>query len=220
MDRMGIEAQRSTTLRRFFSTHPIDLVIDAGANIGQFGQLIRRKGYRGRILSFEPVGFVYQNLIRATERDALWQAKNVALGSETGEAKINVTANHTLSSLLKPAEMYRQFDPSTEVRTEVIRVETLDHVLAQDPARSILLKADVQGFEKQVLEGARKTLERSHAVYLELPVEHLYEGGWTFPEAISYMDHLGFTPAQFRTVSPLPHDRASAVEFDCLFRRK
>jgi hypothetical protein len=78
----------------------------------------------------------------------------------------------------------------------------------------------VQGFEKPVLEGASEVLRRVHALYVELPVEHLYEGGWTFAEAIQYLDALGFTPAQFRTVNSLPDDRACAVEFDCLFRRK
>jgi hypothetical protein len=78
----------------------------------------------------------------------------------------------------------------------------------------------VQGFERQVLDGATDTLKRTLAIYLELPVEHLYDGGWTFTEAIQHLDKLGFAPAQFRTVVPLPDDHSSAFEFDCLFRRR
>lgn len=219
LDALGIEAQRSTTLKRFIETHPIDLVVDAGANIGQFGSLIRRKGYKGRIISFEPVENVYQTLQRTVAGDPLWITHNLALGREAGTAKINVSNNHTLSSLLPPAETYREFDPSA-VWQESIRVDTLDSVLRQVPAENIFIKADVQGFEKEVLEGAKETLKRTHALYLELPIEHLYKGGWTFTDAINYLDDLGFTPAQFRTVNPLPHDRASAIEFDCLLRRK
>ncbi len=55
MDRFGIETNRSTTLRRFLSLHPIDLVVDAGANLVQFAQLVQEKGYRGRVSLFEHV---------------------------------------------------------------------------------------------------------------------------------------------------------------------
>ncbi len=104
--------------------------------------------------------------------------------------------------------------------TETVQVKRLDEVLSDDGARRILLEADVQGFEKQVLEGAAGILDRVHAICLELPIGHLYKGGWTFAEAITYLDTLGFAPAQFRSVNTMPNDRASAVEFDCLFRRK
>jgi FkbM family methyltransferase len=216
LDHLGIEAQRSTTLRRFFATHSIDLVVDAGANLGQFGNLIRRKGYRGRIWSFEPIGHVYDALRQVT--DANWKASRIALGSTPGHADLNVCVNHSLSSFLPV--LGNQGFAGTESVTERVAVDTLDNVLRGDPAASIFLKADVQGFEKQVLEGAAETLKRTQAIYLELPVEHLYEGSWSFPEAIHYLDALGFAPAQFRTVSPLPTDRSAAFEFDCLFRRK
>jgi hypothetical protein len=34
----------------------VDLVIDVGANVGQFGLGLRNRGYAKRILSLEPVG--------------------------------------------------------------------------------------------------------------------------------------------------------------------
>lgn len=220
-DRLGIEAQRSTTLRRFVASHPIDLVIDAGANLGQFGKLIRSKGYAGRILSFEPVASVHEALLRNINGDSSWKALRLALGSARDEMQINVCTNHSLSSFLPVARnALADCVAGTESVTETVAVETLDAVLREDPAASIFLKADVQGFEKQVLEGAMETLKRTRAIYLELPVEHLYDGSWSFVEAIHYLDGLGFTPAQFRTVVPLPDDRSSAFEFDCLFRRK
>jgi FkbM family methyltransferase len=220
LDRLGFEFQRSATLRRFIATHPIDLVIDAGGNLGQFAEMMRSKGYDRRIWSFEPVSHVHDALAARAKKDPLWRTSKVALGSSPGQAEIHVMSNHTLSSFLAPAEMMAAYDSGSETASETVEVDTLDRLLADDPARSIFLKIDVQGFEKPVLEGARRTLDRVHALYVELPVEQLYEGGWSFPEAISYLDELGFTPAQFRPVNTLPGDAASAVEFDCLFRRK
>lgn len=220
LDRLGIETNRSTTLRRFISLHPIDLVIDAGANIGQFGRSIRDKGYRGRIWSFEPVSSVFDVLRQTSAGDSNWAVSQFALGDQENLLHINVPANHTLSSFLQPSGLMKSFNAEGSLAVEEVAVKRLDDLLADDPSRRVFLKADVQGFERQVLDGAEKILDRVHAIHLELPIGHLYEGGWTFPEAIAHLDSLGFTPAQFRSVNSMPDDRASAVEFDCLFRRK
>ena len=220
MDRLGIEINRSTTLRRFFGEHHIDLVIDAGANLGQFAQLVRNKGYHGRIWSFEPVPSVFTALHSAARNIPNWEVSQFALGNADGMLTINVPSNHSLSSFLKPSELLASYDTVGGLITESVEVKRLDKVLHDDQAKQIFLKADVQGFEKQVLDGSTGILDRVHAIYIELPIAHLYEGGWTFGEAISYLDGIGFTPAQFRSVNSMMNDRASAVEFDCLFRRK
>lgn len=220
LDTLGIEIQQSATLSNFLRTREIDLVIDAGANLGQFARSIRSKGYRGRITSFEPVQYVFNALQHRASKDPLWTVSRAGLGSTLGTANINVMGNHTLSSFRKPTDLIRGYDKGTEVRTEQVPVVTLDHAIGNDPARSIFLKIDVQGYEKEVLQGATEILKRTIALYLELPVRHLYEGCWTFRDAIGFIDDLGFEPAQFRTVSPQANDPASAIEFDCLFRRK
>lgn len=220
LDHLGMEVQRSATLANFLSTRPIDLVVDAGANLGQFAQSIRQKGYSGRIHSFEPVGYVFDALSKFVATDQKWIATKAALGAEAGTAKINVYGNHTLASILKATDLLAQYDSDAAMMVEEVPVRTLDEVLEHDPAKHIFLKVDAQGFERQVLEGAPKTLDRTVALYLEVPIGHLYEGSWSFREAINFIDDLGFEPAQFRTVSFQPDDSASAIEFDCLFKRK
>jgi len=42
-------------LQALFARLKIDCVIDVGAHLGQFGRLVRRLGYEGTIISFEPV---------------------------------------------------------------------------------------------------------------------------------------------------------------------
>ena len=56
--RAGIElvrARKNPNLSDFIDNRRINLVLDVGANTGQFGQLLRRRGYAGQIISFEPV---------------------------------------------------------------------------------------------------------------------------------------------------------------------
>jgi hypothetical protein len=93
--------------------------------------------------------------------------------------------------------------------------------MADDPAQNVFLKIDVQGTEKAVLVGATETLKRCVGVQLELPMRTpIPKGVWSFREALDYMDGLGFVLAQNVPTNSFTDDRASAIEFDCVFRRK
>ena len=154
IDKFGVETNRSITLQRFFSEHNIDHVIDAGANIGQFGQLISGKRYKNRIWSFEPVSSVFLALQDVSRGSQNWNVGQFALGQADGTLEINVPSNHSLSSFLRPSALMASYDNIGDLATETVQIKRLDDVLRNDPAKKILLKADVQGFEKQVLEGA------------------------------------------------------------------
>ena len=49
-------------LARLIASCRIDCVLDVGAYYGDFGVLVRELGYRGRIVSFEPVADNYERL--------------------------------------------------------------------------------------------------------------------------------------------------------------
>src|SRR5436305_14828945 len=84
---LGIEVARARChqaypvhLDRLFADHRIDLVLDVGARQGEFGRFLRRNGYRGRIVSFEPVCSNYEILTKRTAADTLWSCRNEAVG--------------------------------------------------------------------------------------------------------------------------------------------
>lgn len=54
--------------------HRIEVVLDVGANDGDFGRKIRDEGYRGRIASLEPNPAAYERLCGAIVNDPLWEA--------------------------------------------------------------------------------------------------------------------------------------------------
>jgi len=78
----------------------IDAVLDVGANVGQYGEALRSSGYRGRIISFEPLGEAYGRLARHAAKDANWLAVHSAVGAEPGTLEIHVAANSHSSSAL------------------------------------------------------------------------------------------------------------------------
>jgi FkbM family methyltransferase len=219
--RFGFEIRKAGVerdLMDFVTNRGVNIVLDVGANVGQFGDLLRRKGYKGKIVSFEPIRAVYQTLTAKVAADGNWETRNFALGAKTEHTIINVAASSVFSSILPSTSASVRFDNKAIVsHIEEIEVKKLDDI-NRDTSGNILLKIDTQGFEKQVLEGGQHMLQRVKGVLLELPIVHLYEGNWQFHEAVEYMSQAGFVPAQIHPVNYHSVDDVSLVEVDCLFR--
>jgi FkbM family methyltransferase len=205
-------------LMDFVADRAIDTVLDVGANVGQFAGSLRAKGYRGRIISFEPMFAAYEALAAKATADDNWEVKNLALGAKSERTTINVAASSVYSSILPLTDTAVQFDNATAVtRMETIEVRKLDDV-CPDLSGNVMLKIDTQGYERQVLEGSQETLPMLKGILMELPIIHLYQSTWQFHEAVEFMAEAGFVPAQIHPVNYHPADGVSLVEVDCLFR--
>lgn len=182
------EASRTTALRRL----GIDLVIDVGANNGQYAEALRASGYNGRIFSLEPLPDAYRILAESRRGDPAWQGRQAAAGPAPGTATINISANTVCSSLLQPSERLTQVMPSAQIvastNVDVVRIDDLDLPAYKRTA----LKLDVQGFEKQAMLGAARTLGTVSLLEIELAIDTGYEGAYTLIEALPDISALGF----------------------------
>ena len=178
-----------------FSQLPIDLVLDAGANTGQFVHQCRAAGYKGKIISFEPSAAAHASLLQSAAADRLWTvADRMALGATTGDVEINIAANSYSSSLLPMLDSHLAAAPhSAYLQKEKVPLRRLDDVVAATaPGRYIFLKLDVQGYECQVLAGATQLLNHTLAVQLEMSLLPLYEGETLMPQMHAAMTAKGF----------------------------
>lgn len=142
---------------RYVQDFGIDLVLDVGANTGQFAHEMRQAGYKGRIVSFEPLSSAFAALTVAARHDPMWDCRRFALGAEDGTATLSVAGNSQSSSLLPMREAHVEAAPgSGYVAQENIAVRRLDDLWPELAGKAMrpYLKIDVQGFERQVLEGA------------------------------------------------------------------
>jgi FkbM family methyltransferase len=205
----------------FLASRKITTVFDVGANEGQFAGSLRKKGYRGRIVSFEPIKQVFDQLEEKARRDPLWTAHNCALGERAGQATINVSSASVFSSILgqRHAAIAHAAD-SMNVRAENIAVSTLDDFFAEFATESCFLKIDTQGFERQVIAGAATAMLSLQGLQMELPVIHLYESVWTLSQAIDHMADRGFVVSQVDPVNFHSLDGCAMIELDCIFRRR
>jgi FkbM family methyltransferase len=219
--RRGLEIRSSPHLGKFLESRKIDVVLDVGANIGQFGRDLRDEGYRGLIVSFEPVKSVFETLKSVADSDDAWEAHNFALGSTPARTSIKVSESTDFSSLLEQTPEARRFDRSSKVlREEIVEVQRLDDIFSRFKGRRVFLKIDTQGFEREVLEGAQESLKEIFGVQAELPIVHLYRGVWSLPEALAYMSKRGFVLGQVRPTNFDSEERVTLIELDCIFRRE
>ena len=129
-------------------------VVDIGANRGQFCLAIRRWVPEAKVFAFEPLSGPATRFRKVFQGDSRMMLHQAAIGPETGEAIIHVSAADDSSSLLPISQVQQRLFPGTgEVRTETIKVGRLaDFVSAKEIAGPAPLKLDVQGFELEALQ--------------------------------------------------------------------
>lgn len=175
----------------------VDVVLDVGANSGQYAGRLREAGFGGRIVSFEPLCGPFTRLHRSASKALRWDCRHCALGDFDGAISMNVAGNAGESSSILPMlQRHRDVFPRANyIGTEDVTVRRLDSIASEvlEPNEVVFLKIDVQGFEKQVIDGGIATVnDRCVGIELELSFEPLYDGGMLTQQAFELMDSLGF----------------------------
>lgn len=118
----------------------------------------------------------------------------MGLGAAPGELEIKILGSHS---------SFQKMIYQSESGAELVKVRTLDDVLPEfkiPDAAKIALKIDVQGFEKDVLDGALKTLGQVKAILIEVSLKPLYVGEVYYLEMLSYLREKGFHVVYFSPV--------------------
>jgi FkbM family methyltransferase len=195
------------------------LVVDIGANRGQFALAARHCFPEARIVSFEPLPGPASIFRRVFAGDARVTLHESAIGSEAGSATIHVSESDDSSSLLPiTAKQNALFPGTSEAGTQVIRVVHLEDCLGPKELQApSLLKLDVQGFELSTLQGCETLLHEFSWVYAECSFVELYEGQALADEIIAWLRDRGFKLSGVYNMSYDPEGRA--IQADFLFRR-
>jgi FkbM family methyltransferase len=191
------EASAHGRLSTMLASHGVNLVLDVGANTGQFAQSMRGAGYRGRMVSFEPLSSSHLKLQLNSRGDPRWEiAPRVAIGDHEGEIEMHIAGNSVSSSALPILQSHVKAVPASAcIGNERVRLSRLD-TMAQgylEPATVPFLKIDTQGYEDRVLDGATCVLDRSCGLQLELSFVPLYEGQQLFTPLVERLVTLGFS---------------------------
>ncbi len=194
ISRVNREGTHLSRIKNFMSLLNTDLVLDVGANKGQFARSIRNTGYVGKIISFEPLSEVYDNLIRNSENDKKWKVyPRCAVGNSNSEISINVSKNFASSSVLNILnEHVNSASDSKYIGSYLVNQIKLDDIDLDEDFNSIFLKIDVQGYELDVLEGAIKLLEKISLIKVEISYTQLYKNGTNWRILVDFLNKNHF----------------------------
>jgi FkbM family methyltransferase len=199
--------------------YDINLVLDVGANNGQFAQMLRAEGFDGLIHSFEPVSETYKKLQQASSADANWQVHQLALGDSCGTADVNVTEGSEFSSLLNPnAFGEREFNAIKVAYTEEVSISMVDKFIEEQLESPgdyrILLKMDTQGFDLKVFAGARKYMAQICCLLSEISFLQIYDEMPDYKGSLTVFEEQGFRVSGLFPVTR--RKDLSLIEMDCM----
>ena len=183
--------------KHLLDLYNVSLILDVGANEGQYAMDMRDIGFKGKIISFEPFSAAFEKLRDNSKKDRNWQVHNIALGDEDKELSLNIANNSQSSSFFEMQTAHLEAAPDANyVKDERITVQKLDSIfnsLSIATEENVFLKIDVQGFEKKVLNGAAEALKKIVGIQIEMSIVELYEGESTYRELIDFLERNGFT---------------------------
>ncbi len=215
------ELAHLTQHRSWFVHRKIGTVIDVGSYIGAFSFAIKIMQPEARVYAFEPLEENVKQFELNLKRFPNCLIFPLALGDHSGEVEFWRSEFPASSSVLPMDELHKIAFPYTANQSrQVVHMEKLDDHLPQLVLNGrVLLKLDVQGFEKRVLEGAVKTLKQVDYVLTEVSYQPLYQGQALFDEIYDFMRSHGFAYAGNFGVLISPLD-GTILQSDALFVRK
>jgi len=220
--RFSVEQSENARFISMLRTHNVNLIFDVGANAGQFGVLLREIGFDGKIISFEPLSDARENLLNISKNDPLWQiALQTAIGEENGEIEIQIAGNSQSSSVLDMLDTHVRAAPDSKyIGKEKVALRKLDSIAPDymDSNSIAFIKIDTQGYETQVMNGAKKLMSQIVGLQVEISLVPLYKGQCLFDEMLKKLKNDGFELWSISSVFSDPNT-AQLLQVDATFFR-
>ena len=182
----------SNDLRKL-SLSPLTEIWDIGAHNGETALCFAKNFPQSTIRSFEPVSANYNLLIQNCRKLENFHGHNFALGEENKTTKIFLQGASVIHSLRE--DLNKPLEKGST--PEDIEVKTIDYVINEFKTAIIdLLKIDVEGYEIQVLEGARKSLaeKKINFIYIETGLDDRFN---SIQSLNDFLNPIGYLPYAF-----------------------
>lgn len=208
----------------FIEQMNLQLVVDVGANVGQFAEAIFNAGYKGKIISFEPQPDLVELLQKkATAYDGRWIiAPAMALSDRSGTATFQRMAAHAMSSLNMPADNMKASISSAQIHSQYeVKLARIDEILWDLPdidRQPFTLKMDTQGSELNILNGADKIWNDIKLIQLEASIKQLYNNQPSYHQIDEFLRQKDFHLADIENGYRDDKDN-SLAEFDAVYRK-
>lgn len=184
-------------LQKILKHFKINVVIDVGAYTGTYALSLRRFGYLGKIISFEPISNSHEKLLDVSRNDSNWIVhKKIALGEKKSLKYMYISKKADSSSFFKISKEHIKLEPDSKViKKEKVFIDRLDNIINVYKNYNLsnsLLKIDTQGYEYEILKGSKKFLNKIKLVQIELSLIELYKGQKNLDKTIELLKKKKF----------------------------
>jgi FkbM family methyltransferase len=167
--------------------------LDIGANIGQTSKKISNYFPNSTIYCFEPIKNTYQQLVENTNEYSNINANNFAIGADSEEVEIFHREHSEWNSLVDDLNKTAKLAGAT---SEIIKVNTIDNFVKENRLQKIdILKSDTEGFEIEVLEGAKNCLSQQliDFLYIEVGFSKIDKQHTYWIDVIQTLENYGYS---------------------------
>jgi FkbM family methyltransferase len=169
-------------------------IFDVGAHSGEFAKACRKIWPDAKLTCFEVLPHRVSELKAWSAADGNTEVIECLLGAEV-KSEVAFHESETASSILPD-----HIPNAKPIRTYPMR--TIDEVVASSNMKApVFLKLDVQGYEYEVLNGAKKTLQYVEVILAEVNLLDLYKGAHLFDELIAFLrvhDFVAYDICEFQ----------------------
>lgn len=162
-------------------------VIHVGGHIGEELETYKNANLDNLII-FEPQKHCFDQLCKQADLLGMTKAKfvNKALGNKIGNVVMTSDPTGLCGSILKP-KLHLELSPDVIFSVnEEVEISTMDSEIPEDHSYNFL-NMDTQGYELEVLKGAKRTLEKIEYIYTEVNQDEVYENNAMIGDLDSFL---------------------------------
>ena len=198
-------------------------ILDIGANIGMMAIKVLQTYLDSKVVCFEPVSDNFEQLNQnLSSFQGRFFLRKEGVSNQAGKATIHLSNFHGAHSLLAQAPLHQKHNPDVmEIGTEEISLVRLDDIRKSLPSDHFdIVKIDVEGLERQVLEGGTEFFKSSvDTIIIEASLmRDVTPERSLFFDLHQILNRLGFTLVNVFDIHQVDHAQIPLVQMDCVFR--
>jgi FkbM family methyltransferase len=195
-----------------------ETILDIGANKGAWSATVSAVFPDADYFLFEPVPAFDRALRSFVERHPSSRVWRAAVGAKEGTVEMDMIFTQDGQATSGSTMQAAAHDPSYRVERTPVQVVTLDSLVASGelPKLPNLVKIDVEGYERDVLNGAKQLMGRTEAFILECSLYRFWGTNLLLRETLSLMRELGYELYDLAGFNRRPKD-GSLGQVDAVF---
>ena len=161
------------------------IIFDVGGNEGESIDFFLSLFENPTIYSFEPEKKSYQKLLKKYENNKAINLFNLAFGNKKEELKLKINIKSSTSTFSKINAHSKYYSLKSSILNpgkndaflgeEKVQVEKVDNFFNENKINTIhILKIDTEGFELNVIKGAKETLHKTKIIIIEFQLNDMY----------------------------------------------